>query len=539
MKMRDQEKFDALWEAIEEDDVDAFERELEDASDAVLRMAARRRSARPTESFAIDHHLTVNMSTLLFVACARGRSQMVERLISRGARAAGEDDDLPPLFIAVLTGNIEIVRVLLQHGADPRQLNDSGVTALDWAIAASRLAIAMEMLAHCGQLPDTHAAVLNGDLTTCPAPELNATDMYGSTPLHYAAYSSNCQIISELLELGVSPDSANQFGQTALHWASGEGHLEAVRLLIGGGANPLRQDNFSLTPLARASAHGHLPTVEYLVQISNPNSRTLGQALHQAVEGGHPSVVEFLIDAGANVDLYTPSLTFTVVKLGQSEEVRHRQEYPPLHTATVGGNLEIAKLLVDGGAAINAEADNMTAMLLACLTRNPDMLSLLIQGGGDMGWRSWHGTSALHWAAGCNAPECVRLLVTAGAEIEDLDDNGRTPLMHAALHDAVEALTALTQCGADLDAVARCDGMRPLHIAVAAGAWHAAVALVSAGADVNARSSDGFTPLLVAAVCGDDRFIQMLIDSGADVHDCLPDGRNWQDLSRERGLIAW
>jgi uncharacterized protein len=97
-------------------------------------------------------------------------------------------------------------------------------------------------------------------------------------------------------------------------------------------------------------------------------------------------------------------------------------------------------------------------------------------------------------------------------------EDGYTPLHFAAFFDRGKAVRLLLDRGADVSAVSRNDmQVQPLHSAVAADSRDVAAALLTAGADPNARQQGGFTPLMAAEENekeGD--MVRLLMDHGAE-----------------------
>ena len=56
----------------------------------------------------------------------------------------------------------------------------------------------------------------------------------------------------------------------------------------------------------------------------------------------------------------------------------------------------------------------------------------------------------------------------------------------------------------------------PLHEAASNNKIEAVAALISHGADVNARADCGYTPLMDASYCGHAKVVEALLDAGAD-----------------------
>ena len=103
-------------------------------------------------------------------------------------------------------------------------------------------------------------------------------------------------------------------------------------------------------------------------------------------------------------------------------------------------------------------------------------------------------------------------------------EDGYTPLHFAAFFDQGKAVRLLLDRGADVGAVARNDmQVQPLHSAVAANSREVVAALLTAGADPNARQQGGFTPLMAAEQNekeGD--LVRLLMDHGAEESATAP-----------------
>ena len=97
--------------------------------------------------------------------------------------------------------------------------------------------------------------------------------------------------------------------------------------------------------------------------------------------------------------------------------------------------------------------------------------------------------------------------------------DGFTALHYAAFFGSPEAVRALVAAGADLEARSTnqefAPEATPLHSAVAAGRMDNAETLLEAGADPNARQHGGFTPLMEAEQRGDLDLAELLVRHGA------------------------
>lgn len=134
--------------------------------------------------------------------------------------------------------------------------------------------------------------------------------------LHVAAETGDVPMVKALLAVGASADFESEWGWTALGFASGNGHAECVRLLLEAGADannmgsiPEGFDEELYPPLCLAAGArgcgstecmGHLLKWGAHVDLKCEYGRS---ALHYAAESGFKLEVEYLIRAGANVNL--------------------------------------------------------------------------------------------------------------------------------------------------------------------------------------------------------------------------------------------
>ena len=78
----------------------------------------------------------------------------------------------------------------------------------------------------------------------------------GVTPLHYAGFMGNLQIVKNLIKCTVNPNAHNDYGWTPLHHAAWNGHMETVEALIGCTLNPNAPNRDGWTPIHYAGNSG-------------------------------------------------------------------------------------------------------------------------------------------------------------------------------------------------------------------------------------------------------------------------------------------
>uniref|UniRef100_A0A0E0HKA7 RING-type E3 ubiquitin transferase n=1 Tax=Oryza nivara TaxID=4536 RepID=A0A0E0HKA7_ORYNI len=186
----------------------------------------------------------------------------------------------------------------------------------------------------------------------------------------------------------------------------------------------------------------------------------------------------------------------------------------PLHVAAAKGHHEIAALLLENGADVNARnIYGQTPLMQACRFGHWEVVQTLLV------WRveNLSGRTALHMAAAGGHVKCVRLLVADAAGDRDgyvnkAANGGVTALHLAALHGHVECVHLLIDERASLAAqTLPCAappmasigaGSTPLHYAACGGEVKCCQILVSRGADRTAINCNGWLPIDAARIWG-------------------------------------
>ena len=118
-----------------------------------------------------------------------------------------------------------------------------------------------------------------------------------------------------------------------------------------------------------------------------------------------------------------------------------------LHVAANAGKESLVQLLLNSGAQVNLPNNNeWTALMLAVFKDYEIVCGILIKNGANLEASQKEGWTALHIAIREGNTSITRLLVSAGAKIDSKTSHGDTPLMIAAKferHDVYELLRTI------------------------------------------------------------------------------------------------
>jgi ankyrin repeat protein len=220
-------------------------------------------------------------ASALVVATHSGNHEVAKTLIEMGADVNGAAVGYAPLHAAVLRSNLDLVKALLAHNANPNlpmtrgtpvrrnsqdfELPKTLIGATPYLLAAKFVeADIMRALAAAGA--DTRLPMKDGatplmaavgmGVTPPVRDEKRGTDRRGLAILDGGKVESDKQVleaVSAAIELGSDINAANPLGDTALHIAAVQGYADVVKLLASNGADLNARNAKDQTPLAAAA----------------------------------------------------------------------------------------------------------------------------------------------------------------------------------------------------------------------------------------------------------------------------------------------
>lgn len=308
-----------------------------------------------------------------YQAIREGQVATVQRILAASPQLASEQEgtETYPLHVAAAHGQAEVLDILLEHGAQLNQTDDTGATALHEAARANQLATATALITagtaldtqtqrgktplHLTDHPEIIRALLhaganphlqdrfeqtpmkyllnyalrfkalrpikNAALTTYVDEGVSfpVTSDAGRYTLHTAALIGHAVLLDTLLTRGADPTMPNDNGGTLLHSATLGGMASIMERLIQEGADVNAANRYGLTPLFLAAMEGHSDLVERLIALgANPQHQASNgkRAVDYAVDFGHAAIVELFRQRGLEPQA-TSSTTLTGPYLGQ------------------------------------------------------------------------------------------------------------------------------------------------------------------------------------------------------------------------------
>ncbi|RDW64524.1 uncharacterized protein DSM5745_09935 [Aspergillus mulundensis] len=451
---------------------------------------------------------------------------------------------------------LRLVKDLIAHGYDPNTIDINGMTPL--ALAAQR------------DLVDIVRALALAGVS------VNTIDSSGRSPLHWGLHNNSPDIVRFLLrrqDIDVNMSSPRMYYFTPLMVATRNGLDDYVSMLL---AMPTIDVNRTCnrpngaTALILAALEGAVGAAKLLLQhpnidINHADSNGTS-ALNHAAQNGYYAIVEALLDAGADTEVMEEGSNGTAIM-----------------RAIDYGRTSIVQLLVDRGANVHHK-DVFDRGLLhsAAVNRRADILQILLAHDPtlDVNMQDVHGKTTLHDIARSSDLETVEVLLDAGGDPTIKDIHGRTPILvaHESHHLAViemfraarermkaegrlpRSLPKRTPSGNIIDEVKRADtglsihgtlplwslvmskqitelkerlpdatpdeinqvepdmGQAALHWAVADNDAATAKLLIEHGADINLQNRYGRTPLFLAVMANHWAPARLLLEHDAETN---------------------
>ncbi len=235
------------------------------------------------------------LNAYLISALVSGENEVVKTLLQKGvdvnkAPESGEFKGKPPILISAELNKPDILAMLIEQGANVEQKGPDGKTPFITAFEKGNRA-AMEVLAAKGA-------------------NVNAKGQFENTPLIIATQKKDLEMVEFLLENRADPNAEGAFFKTALDFAVKNGDLKTTEALLNKGADINRRARSDgKTPLMTAAELGNKEMVELLLkhEADMTIQDNIGYTAEKyALMNGHMEVLK-LLSPGNNAPVETES----------------------------------------------------------------------------------------------------------------------------------------------------------------------------------------------------------------------------------------
>ena len=503
----------------------------------------------------------VNGVNSLRIAFNYGDKNMVKKLLDLGADP-NYTDSLGISQLMWVSGvshtnrdvvDIEYVRLLLQYGANVAPVNRGGIPALDYAAKAGETEIFDLLLEYGGAVSkktfplvwkQRDSVTYFGIVNRVAKESLSADIALDIDPILEAAVTGDTVKTKTLVQQdGLNESNAD----LVLHYTAAFGTAETLELIW---AKSAELTGLKLSDLLYPAAlYNNLDVVQYLLQYVYVDEGSFrGRAAFPiAVEHNYYDLAKYLLEQGAEVNPETGDTLSSIV--------------PPMESAVQTGNLEMVKLLLDYDYPLDEDTvnfmmaqaisnrsndifeyfvelsefkgftvDKQYLLRFACYNGNMDAIIKLMDLGANLNQTDAKGEAALFFSVSAYQPETVSFLIDNGAVASGY--NGEKAALEAAGKGYFDILKILIGNGANVDCCEE-DFGRSLLMKGVFTSTRMTEYLIEHNASLNLQDQDGNTALMLAAESGRTENVHLLLENGADPNVNNNDGKTAYELAQE------
>lgn len=469
--------------------------------------------APPGSDVAVDRLDHDEAAELMNLAVVGGDGALLNAIVEAGFPVDIPDaDGWTPLMTAVLFAHTEMVRLLVEAGAEPSLETRGGLSALTIARNQGSRDI-LALFGDRGEPRDTWIPLLvaaeRGDsslvqevLAQGVQPDASRED--GRTSLMLAVRSGDARTVTTLLEAGASVDSVSADGSTALLLAIQGAEQELVELLLEYGANPNGPTFAVMPPLAAALFQGDAHTAHRLLDADSIETiwRSGGEETplqELARRAGLPDVALRIEALQRGPEPFDPALAFA--KLLELDDASGLEEL--LNSGQLDPNVRL-------------DIHGVTPLMAVTL------------------YEPYRGAF-------------VKRLLEAGVDVSLQDVDGRNVFHHAAMAGQAGAIWEILRASDTVASYWVHDvpdtlGRTPLHYAIASNSFWGVSALATSStlsrprANIHHVDQDGISPLTLAVLLGDENILEELLSRDETPRLHAEKGAvSLHDIARHRG----
>lgn len=389
---------------------------------------------------------TAELDRVLKERAGQYQIDVIQSLLEQGLDTQNEYKR-SPLMLAAKCGYTDLVKALIEAGADLNLQDTGGNTAL------------IEVSADEQEGPNTEIAKI---LIEAGA-DVNLKNNHGETSLLYITHYHEPEIVQLLIDKGADLNPVSRFGDTPLSRATNnsEDVAEILRKAGAGNVDYLAgiKDTATEGVLRMLREKSYTVGLQAIVKL-------LEQGINAQDDEGRTPLILAVIDEGNDFDSRLPygesepegysagNVPFVkeLIAMGADVNLPDNQGATPLINAVMYNNKDVAEALLAAKAAINkADKDGTVPLVHAIRNRDMDLFRFLLDAGADIEIKDNYGSTVLYCAASDKNLPTAKCLLERGAKVNVKNDDGETtPLMNAG---TPENIALLLQYKADINAV--------------------------------------------------------------------------------------
>lgn len=342
----------------------------------------------------------------------------------------------------VYSPNIKVSRLLLLAGASPDFVTEFLGRAPILCIAA-----------HEGNVPMVSLLLEFGA-------NVDLANSQGCNPLILASSKGHCDVVRQLVAAGSSLGTVDTANRCALVHAARAGKLHIVKYLmacdwiIRPNSTDVSLEAAAQQALVAAASQGHTSIIEDLLDVDEIEIDAIDTlagetALTSAAKCGYTETASTLLSRGAKVDTH------------------NRKGVSALLLAVKEGHWAVTERLLQNNANLEQiDSNDKTALIIAAEEGHVGIIELLLNKNASLKAKDRDGLTALSWACLRGQIQAAKCLIERNADLQHADNTGRTPLDLAAHQGSAALVQMLLDKGVKMEHVDM-NGMRPLDRAIA------------------------------------------------------------------------
>ncbi|XP_067660337.1 ankyrin repeat domain-containing protein 50-like [Haliotis asinina] len=217
-------------------------------------MLAAANGAKDVVKFLVEHGADLSLtyaggSNTLHLASWGGHLEVVKYIVSQNKVDINSRgwQKKTPLMVAAANGAKDVVKFLVEHGADLLLVHGSGINTLHMACRGGHLEVVKYIVSQ-------------------NKVDINSRGWKKKTPVMVAAEMGKKDVVEFLVEHGADLSLLRGSGSNILHMACKEGHLEVVKYIVSQNKVDINSRGWKRnTPVMLAASNGHKKVVEFLV----------------------------------------------------------------------------------------------------------------------------------------------------------------------------------------------------------------------------------------------------------------------------------